>query len=96
MYSKTEDLKIYSALVHDDSKSSRQNIDQLDLVLDKLFENLLFSELHSKSDLNIHVPPAGQGKVGHVASMWLKKVESYGIKGEILGWIAAFLSNRTQ
>ena len=25
----------------------------------------------------------------------LKKVESYGIKGEILGWIAAFLSNRT-
>ena len=26
----------------------------------------------------------------------LKKVESYGIKGEILGWIAAFLSNRTQ
>ena len=26
----------------------------------------------------------------------LKKVENYGIKGEILGWIAAFLSNRTQ
>ena len=26
----------------------------------------------------------------------LKKVESYGIKGAILGWIAAFLSNRTQ
>ena len=26
----------------------------------------------------------------------LKKVESYGIKGEILGWIRAFLSDRTQ
>ena len=26
----------------------------------------------------------------------LKKVESYGIKGEFLVWIAAFLSNRTQ
>ena len=26
----------------------------------------------------------------------LKKVVSYGIKGKILGWIAAFLSNRTQ
>ena len=26
----------------------------------------------------------------------LKKVESYGIKGEILGWIQAFLSDRTQ
>ena len=26
----------------------------------------------------------------------INKVESYGIKGEILGWITAFLSNRTQ
>ena len=26
----------------------------------------------------------------------INKVESYGIKGEILGWITAFLSNKTQ
>ena len=26
----------------------------------------------------------------------INKVKSYGIKGEILGWITAFLSNRTQ